>query len=70
MSTEPFAGLTGPRERAWLATQRELEAINAELRRYIAQLQHELLQVKGACSNSRCRLHFGHIGPCLAPSLS
>ena len=26
--------------------------------------ERELLEVKGPCSSSRCRLHYAHSGPC------
>ena len=30
----------------------------------LADRERELLDLKGPCSNSRCRLHYAHSGPC------
>lgn len=30
----------------------------------LADRERELLDVKGPCSSSRCRLHYAHSGPC------
>jgi hypothetical protein len=34
------------------------------LRAVLAEREAELLQIKGHCSNGRCRLHYAHRGPC------
>lgn len=33
-------------------------------RRVLADRERELLELKGPCSNKRCRLHYAHSGPC------
>jgi hypothetical protein len=30
----------------------------------LADRERELLEIKGPCSNSGCRLHYAHSGPC------
>lgn len=30
----------------------------------LAARERELLELKGPCSNNRCRLHYAHSGPC------
>ena len=32
--------------------------------RIIAELERELLDIKGPCSFAQCRLHYAHYGPC------
>ena len=34
------------------------------LRTVLADREKELLNIQGPCSNTRCRLHKAHIGPC------
>lgn len=33
-------------------------------RAVLADRERELLELKGPCSNSACRLHYAHSGPC------
>jgi hypothetical protein len=30
----------------------------------LAERERELLELKGPCSSTRCRLHYAHSGPC------
>jgi hypothetical protein len=30
----------------------------------LAERERELLELKGPCSNTACRLHYAHAGPC------
>jgi len=30
----------------------------------LAERERELIELKGPCSNSACRLHYAHSGPC------
>lgn len=32
--------------------------------RILTERERELLQLKGPCSNEKCRLHYAHSGPC------
>lgn len=43
-----------------MVTRRELNSVRFVLR----ERERELLEVKGRCSNKRCRLHYAHSGPC------
>lgn len=36
----------------------------AALRFVLAERERELLELKGPCSNTDCRLHYAHAGPC------
>lgn len=39
--------------------------IKLEAARFVCQVREkELLDLKGPCSNDRCRLHYAHSGPC------
>lgn len=51
--------MTGPVERL----QIELRAVRA----VCAERERELLELKGPCRNSTCRLHYAHAGPCDIP---
>ena len=51
-----------------LSTQR-YEAIIVALRDILAIREGELLDLKGPCRNSSCRLHYAHSGPCEPGSL-
>lgn len=42
----------------------EVRARLAGLRRVLADRERELLDLKGPCSTTRCRLHYAHSGPC------
>lgn len=45
----------------------EIDELYAKLEasRFVcAELKRELLELKGPCSNKRCRLHYAHSGPC------
>lgn len=33
----------------------------------LAMRERELLVLKGPCSNTKCRLHYAHSGPCVPP---
>ncbi|HEX6970234.1 MAG TPA: hypothetical protein VF174_15675 [Micromonosporaceae bacterium] len=33
----------------------------------LAERERELLELKGPCSNTDCRLHYAHSGPCDQP---
>jgi len=46
-----------PNVRAVLVRARALEAV-------LAVRERELLELKGPCRNSKCRLHYAHSGPC------
>lgn len=37
----------------------------AGLQMVLREREAELLQLKGPCSNSNCRLHYAHRGPCV-----
>ena len=43
-----------------LVHRHHLDAVRAVLR----DRERELLELKGPCSNSKCRLHYAHSGPC------
>lgn len=46
-----------------IATSRT-EHLLAAVRAVLADRECELLELKGPCSNKRCRLHYAHSGPC------
>lgn len=43
---------------------RSLIVENRALRAVLAVRERELLELKGPCRNTACRLHRGHSGPC------
>ncbi|MES1975703.1 MAG: hypothetical protein V4472_24870 [Pseudomonadota bacterium] len=45
------------------AAERPLTAVDS-VRRVLADREKELFDLKGPCSNSTCRLHHAHSGPC------
>lgn len=46
------------------AARRVLRDESTALRHVLADRERELLDLKGPCSNTRCRLHYAHSGPC------
>ena len=42
----------------------ELQAKLTASRAVCADRERELLELKGPCSNAKCRLHYAHSGPC------
>lgn len=55
-----MAGLVDRPQSALSTDARRLAAAKAVL----AERERELLELKGPCSNRRCRLHYAHSGPC------
>lgn len=49
-----------PKYKLDLEARSEIQALRAVL----AVREHELYEIKGPCSNSKCRLHYAHSGPC------
>ena len=41
-----------------------LTAKLAAAKAVLADRERELLELKGPCSNKKCRLHYAHSGPC------
>ena len=52
--------MTGPAVDEIKGLRIELAAVRA----VCAERERELLELKGPCSSSRCRLHYAHAGPC------
>lgn len=47
-----------------LSTEPDSGCICESLRAVLRDRERELFELKGACSNKSCRLHYAHSGPC------